>query len=92
MPVMRINKEIPAKQFTYLPVGPRLVRLFGIRSLSELIQAHGMRLGEGLCMMYDVHNSSSWSSACSSAGPFAGDVRGILFALNTDGLNPYSQN
>ena len=30
--------------------------------------------------------------AYSSAGLFASDVRGISFSLNTDGVNPYSQN
>lgn len=83
-----INQEVPAKRFTYLPVGPRLVRLFGTYSLSKIVQAHGMRLSEGPCLMYDIHDSLSWSSAYSSAGPFASDVRGIL---NTDGVNPYSQ-
>ena len=87
-----INQEVPAKRFTYLPIGPRLVRLFGTCSLSKIVQAHGMRLREGSSLMYDIHDSLSWSSAYSSAGVFASDVRGVSLALNTDGVNPYSQN
>ena len=51
-----------------------------------------MRLTEESGLMYDIHDSLSWSSAYSSAGPFASDVRRISFALNTDGVNLYSRN
>ena len=85
------DQGAPAKRFTYLPIGPRLVRLFGTSNLSKLVQAHGSRCSEA-GMMYDVHDSPSWSSAYSNAGLFASDVRGISFAFNTDGVNPYSHN
>ena len=42
--------------------------------------------------MYDIHDSPSWRLAYSSDGTFSSDCRGISFALNTDGVNPYSQN
>ena len=68
------------------------MRLFGTCSLSKIVQAHGTRLNDGSSVMYDIHDSLSWSSAFSSAGPFESDVHGISFTLNTDGVNPYSQN
>ena len=77
---------------TYLPVGPRLVRLFGTHKLAKIIQAHGLRCCSDGLVMYDIHDSPSWKLAYSSTGTFSSDCRGISFALNTDGVNPYSQN
>ncbi len=83
---------IPARTYTYLPVGPRLVRLFGTHNLAKIIQAHGLRCCSDGLIMYDIHDSPSWKLAYSSTGNFSSDCRGISFALNTDGVNPYSQN
>ena len=81
-----------AKRFLYLPVGPRLVRLFGTSNLSQIVQAHGLHIsGHGLSM-YDVHDSPAWKFAYSNLGQFSSDFRGISFAFNTDGVNPFSHN
>ena len=84
-----IGGKIPAKRFTYLPIGPRLERLFGTASLSEIVQSHASRTGT---CMYDVHDSPSWKAAYSSNGQFKGDLRGVGLALCTDGVNPFSSN
>ena len=88
----RYASGVPAKRFTYLPVGPRLVRLFGTSNLSQIIQAHGLKYQDSSTVSYDVQNSPAWKLAYSSSGQFASDFRGISFAMNTDGVNPYSQN
>lgn len=80
----------PAKRFTYLPVGPRLVRLFGTPNLAKIVQAHGLNNSSEI--MYDIHDSPTWKMAYSSDGEFASECRSISFAFNTDGVNPYSQN
>ena len=83
---------IPARTYTYLPVGPRLVQLFGTHNLAKIIQGHGLRCCSDGLVMYDIHDSPSWKLAYSSTGTFSSDCRGISFALSTDGVNPYSQN
>lgn len=79
--------SIPNKKFIYLPIRPRLERLFGTECLSHLIQAHNNSLlGQE---MYDIHDSSMWKDAFSK-GCFSGDTRGIGLSLCTDGVNPFS--
>lgn len=79
----------PAKRFTYLPIGPRL---FGTSNLAKVVQAHGLQCNTEDVCMYDVHDSPAWKLAYSTTGQFASECRSISFALNTDGVNPYSQN
>lgn len=76
----------PAKKFAYLPIRPRLERLFGTASLSQLIQAHNNPKSE----MSDIQDSPVWKEAYSSNGIFNGDLRGIGLSLCTDGVNPFS--
>ena len=84
--------DIPARRFTYLTIGPRLVRLFGTKNLAEIIQCHGLHQSSRKTHLYDIHDSSAWKLAYSTTGQFASEFRSISFAFNTDGFNPYSQN
>lgn len=85
-----VKPNVPAKRFQYLPVGPRLQRLFGTANLAQIVQSHGSE--DSTTVMQDVHDSPAWRQMYSPKGVFAGDRRGISLALCTDGLNPYSQN
>ena len=87
-----VKQGVPAKRFSYLPVGPRLARLLGTSSLSKIIQAHGLNGGRTSPLIHDIHEASAWTSAYSSEREFASDSRGISSAMNTDDVNPYSQN
>ena len=82
----------PARRFTYLPVGPRLVRLFGTKNLAEIVQSHGLQQGSKRSHLYDIHDSTAWKLVYSTTGQFASEFRSISFAFNTDRFNPYSQN
>lgn len=82
------GKEIPVRRFYYLPIGPRLERIFGTSNFAQLIQAHRVSLGPST--MFDVHDSPVWKSAYSDTGIFKGDPRGIALGLCTDGVNPFS--
>ena len=81
---------IPAKRFTYLPVGPRLVRLFGTSNLAKIVQAHGLHHSTKHVSMYDIHDSPTWKLAYSTTGEFGSEYRSISFAFNTDGVNRVS--
>lgn len=81
---------VAVKRFIYLPIGPRLVRLFGTSNLSQIVQSHGLQVTGST--MYDIHSSPAWKLAYSNSGQFSSGYRGISFAFNTDGVNPYSHN
>ena len=59
--------------------------------MSQIVQAHGLHCNDD-GRIYDIHSSSTWKLAYSSDGQFTNDSRGISFAFNTDGVNPYSHN
>ena len=88
--------KIPKRTFHYLPLGPRLVRNYGAKDISYLLQSHG---GENLALqnsgphsMSDIHDSPTWKEAFSADGAFKGDPRGVGLSLCLDGLNPWSKN
>ena len=82
------SKCVPVRTFHYLPIGPRLRRLFATSNLAELVQEHGGVSPSSI--LFDLHDSSLWKLAYSNSGVFEGDNRGILFSLCTDGVNPFS--
>lgn len=59
------TKSKPVRKFIYLPIGPRLARLFGSSSTAEILQNHNHTCHEE---MYDVHDSPAWERAYSSEG------------------------
>ena len=82
--------SIPARTFTYLPLGPRLARLFGTSNLAQVIQSHLKQ--EESDEMTDIHDSPTWKEAYSLSGIFGGDGRGLSLALCADGVNPFNHN
>ena len=85
-----IKPGVPAKRFLYLPIGPRLERMFGTAILSELLQSH---INRNFCgKLFDVQDACTWKSAYSATGIFNGDPHGISLSLCTDGVNPFSHN
>lgn len=87
---MRAGSTEPVRRFIYLPIGPRLVRLFGTPNLSEMVQSH--QGGTSKEEIWDIHDSEAWNKEYSPNGQFQGDSRGISLALCTDGVCPFSGN
>ena len=48
----------PVKKFIYLPVGPRLVRMFETKHLAQVLQAHANTSQVTTSCMYDIHDSN----------------------------------
>ena len=55
-----------ARHFIYLPLKPRLARLFGNSCMAEVLQSH-LR-AEGSDELQDLHDSDAWLNAYSSTG------------------------
>ena len=83
------SSHVAVKRFIYLPIAPRLIRLFGTANLAFIVQNHVPSTNE---VMYDIHHSPMWKEAYSKDGIFQEDKRGIALSLCTDGVNPFSHH
>ena len=86
------SSRIPARTFTYLPLKPRLSRLFNASSLAQVLQSHAVIRSNEDDDMFDIHQSPVWKAAYDQEGLFKGDSRGISLAFCTDGVNPFAHN
>ena len=88
-----VNKrQIPRRTFTYIPIGPRLARIYGDENLSKIVFSHPGSKNEILSKnnyMEDIHDAPVWKELYSDSGFFKGDNKGISFALELDGVNPF---
>lgn len=84
--------QISRRTFTYIPIGPRLARIYGDENLSKIVFSHPGSKNEILSKnnyMEDIHDAPVWKELYSDSGLFKGDNRGISFALELDGVNPF---
>ena len=80
--------SVEQKRFIYLPIGPRLARIYGEESLAKLLQAHdGSKHTRWL--MWDIQDSPVWKELYSKEGYFMANNSGVSFALEMDGVNPF---
>ena len=82
------HSGVPVKKFIYLPLGPRITRLFSHKKTAKELQSHLDDLSNA--DIYDIHDSPVWHKAYSNAGIFKGDRRGISLTFCTDGVNPFN--
>ena len=80
---------VPRKRFKYLPLGPRIKRLFGCARTSQLLQSHSNPVDQS-CIA-DIHQTNTWKRWYSSDGIFGGDPRGLSLSICADGTNPFSK-
>ena len=85
------QSKLAVRRFTYLPLKPRLQRLFGNHNMAQVLQSHCAVRGSN-DSIYDIHQSASWKRAYSVNGVFKENHRGISLALCTDGVNPFAHN
>ena len=85
------HTSVARKTFKYIPLGPRIKKMFASRRVSNLIQSHGGEHADNVTCISDLHQTHTWKSVYSSDGPFTGDPRGICLSLCTDGTNPFSK-
>lgn len=82
---------IPVRRFTYLPLKPRLCRMFGNQSMAKVLQSHATICSDENNPIFDIHQSDAWRRFYNS-GLFKGNGRGVSLALCTDGVSPFSHN
>jgi hypothetical protein len=83
-----VNKGIPAKVVWYLPVIPRLKRLFANPREAKLLRWHSDdRMKDG--KLRHPADSAQWRNIDRIFEEFGAEPRNIRFALSTDGMNPF---
>ena len=82
--------SIPRKRFKYIPLVPRLRRMFANSRLSKLLQSHSSDGGD-CTVVSDIHQSLAWTAKYAKNGSFEGDPRGLSIAFCTDGMNPFAK-
>ena len=83
------NGTTPRKVFKYLPLGPRIRRLFGNTSTSQLLQSHQDTTATRT--VSDIHETDTWKKRYRIGGIINGDPRGLSLALCADGTNPFAK-
>ena len=81
------NSTVPQRKFVYMPIGPRLERLYSTKNISELLQSYKNISSD---KMNDIQDSPCWKALFGVDGPFGGDKRGLALSLCVDGVNPFS--
>ncbi|GJY43111.1 hypothetical protein Tco_0431324 [Tanacetum coccineum] len=82
------NNGPPAKLLWYLPIIPRLKRLFANEKDAKLLRWHSeKRKKDG--KLRHVADSPQWRKINNKFEKFNGDIRNIRFGLSSDGINPF---
>ncbi|XP_054778391.1 uncharacterized protein LOC129286454 [Prosopis cineraria] len=84
----RINKEIPAKQMWYLPLVPRLQRLFSSNATAKYMSWHIDKHHEEGVLSHPS-DGSSWKHFDQAYLEFASEPRNVRLGLCADGFNPF---
>ncbi|KAJ9539147.1 hypothetical protein OSB04_031880 [Centaurea solstitialis] len=82
------NKWPPAKLLWYLPIVPRLKRLFANAKDAKLLRWHAEERKKDGKIGY-VTDSPQWRNINSDFEDFGEKVRNIRFGLSSDGINPF---
>ena len=90
-PRFKSGTSIPRKRFKYLPLEPRIRRLFANEVTSGLLQNHQNDLPQQPTFMCDIHDSPAWSEWYGENGCYKEDPRAITFSICLDGLNPFKK-
>ncbi|XP_071688248.1 uncharacterized protein [Rutidosis leptorrhynchoides] len=78
----------PAKLLWYLPIIPRLKRLFANEKDAKLLRWHAEdRKNDG--KMRNVADSLQWKNFDKDFEEFRDEIRNIRFGLSSDGINPF---
>ncbi|GJV66867.1 retrovirus-related pol polyprotein from transposon TNT 1-94 [Tanacetum coccineum] len=84
------DKEVPYKVLRYLPLTPRLQRLFMSSKYAEHMSWHKKGRPEGV--LTHPSDGEVWKHLDRSDPSFAEDARNVRLGLSTDGFNPFGHS
>jgi hypothetical protein len=85
------KSKIPALVMWYLPVIDRLKRLFSNPREAELMRWHAEIRKQNNKQIRHPADASQWKNFDLMYPEFAKETRNVIFALGTDGMNPFSE-
>ena len=83
----RYKNGKPVKVFKYLPLTPRIARMYQNENLVRLLQAHSTRNKDGI--MKDILDTDRWKKSWFGPNGEFNDKTGCVLNFCTDGVNPY---
>ncbi|XP_039835199.1 uncharacterized protein LOC120696118, partial [Panicum virgatum] len=84
------RKRVPAKVMWYLPIIPRLKRLFRNKDNAKLMRWHKEERKKDSMLRHPA-DGSQWRKIDRTYPKFDLDARNIRFGLSTDGMNPFGE-
>jgi hypothetical protein len=89
-----VTTKVPIKQLRYMPITPRLKRLFLNQETAKQMRWHkeGDRQGQDPDVMVHPSDGEAWQALNRFDPEFARDPRSVRLGLLTDEFTPYSNN
>ena len=86
------SKQIARKVLHYLPIGPRLQRLYMTRSNARHMRWHKEGVRDKPNLMVHPADAPAWRTFDEQHPQFASEIRNVRLGLSTDGFTAYSPN
>jgi hypothetical protein len=89
-----VKTNVVVKQLCYIPITPRLKRLFMCKETAQQMTWHklGIRDSEDADIMSHLVDAEAWHTMDRFDLEFARELRSVCFGLLTDGFQPYNSN
>ena len=85
-------KPVPQKQLRYLPITPRLQRLYMTKSNAQNMMWHKKGKREKPWIMVHPADGEAWKHFCKKYPEFAKEARNVFLGLSTDGFMPFNSS
>jgi len=85
-----VTTNVAQKQLRYMPLMPRLKRLFISKSTAKHMRWHKEGVRENPQMMGHPSDSDAWKALDDYDPTFASEVRNVRIGLATDGFSPFN--
>jgi Transposase family tnp2 len=86
------SKLVPQKILRYLPITPRLQRMYMTRTTAERMRWHKEGLREKPGIIVHSSDAEAWKTFDLKHPDFAYEVRNVRLGLTTDGFMPYNSS
>jgi hypothetical protein len=89
-----VTTKVAIKQLYYIPITPRMKRLFLCEETAQLMRWHkeGIRDNEDPDIMPYPADAEAWHALDRCDPEFARDLRSVRLSLSTDSFQPYSSD
>jgi hypothetical protein len=86
----KVTMNVAHKQLRYMPLTPRMKRLFLSKKISRHMRWHKECVCENDQVMVHAFDSEAWKALDDIDADFARDVWNVHIGLATDGFSPYN--